>query len=111
MKLWKKLVAGIMLGVFATGIAGCGGDEPKKEAASSKEVTVYMGVVEQQALVLAQEFEKDTGIKVNFMRFSSGEALASRSANTPYQAMTLPAVVTATLLRGRITARHGNVQR
>ena len=76
MKLWKKLVAGIMLGVFATGIAGCGGDEPKKEAASSKEVTVYMGVVEQQALVLAQEFEKDTGIKVNFVRMSGGETLS-----------------------------------
>lgn len=36
-----------------------------------------------------------------------GPALASRSANTPYQAMTLPATVTATLLRGRVTARDG----
>ena len=36
-----------------------------------------------------------------------GAALASRSANTPYAAMTLPATVTATLLRGRITARNG----
>jgi dihydroorotase len=34
-------------------------------------------------------------------------ALASRSANTPYEAMTLPATVTATLLRGRVTARDG----
>ncbi|WP_205877714.1 dihydroorotase [Mycobacterium camsae] len=37
----------------------------------------------------------------------SGEALASRSDNTPYEAMTLPATVTATLLRGKITARDG----
>ncbi len=29
------------------------------------------------------------------------------SANTPYEAMTLPATVTATLLRGRVTARDG----
>ena len=36
-----------------------------------------------------------------------GPQLASRSANTPYEAMTLPATVTATLLRGRITARDG----
>ncbi len=36
-----------------------------------------------------------------------GAALASRSDNTPYEAMTLPAVVTATLLRGRVTARDG----
>jgi dihydroorotase len=36
-----------------------------------------------------------------------GAELASRSANTPYEAMTLPATVTATLLRGRVTARDG----
>jgi len=36
-----------------------------------------------------------------------GGELASRSANTPYQAMTLPATVTATLLRGTVTARDG----
>lgn len=40
-----------------------------------------------------------------------GTLLASRSANTPYAAMTLPATVTATLLRGRITARDGKVHR
>ena len=39
-----------------------------------------------------------------------GAALASRSANTPYAAMTLPATVTATLLRGRLTARDGKVR-
>lgn len=37
----------------------------------------------------------------------SGAQLASRSDNTPYEEMTLPATVTATLLRGRITARDG----
>ena len=40
-----------------------------------------------------------------------GAELASRSANTPYQAMTLPATVTATVLRGRITARDGEAVR
>lgn len=40
-----------------------------------------------------------------------GAALASRSDNTPYEAMTLPAVVTATLLRGRVTARDGKALR
>lgn len=38
-----------------------------------------------------------------------GSALASRSANTPFESMTLPATVTATLLRGRITARAGAI--
>ena len=37
----------------------------------------------------------------------SGPALASRSDNTPYEAMTLPATVTLTLLRGKVTARDG----
>lgn len=40
----------------------------------------------------------------------AGAALASRSDNTPYETMTLPAVVTATLLRGRITARDGTAR-
>jgi dihydroorotase len=40
----------------------------------------------------------------------TGATLASRSANTPYEDMTLPAAVTATLLRGRITARNGEAQ-
>ncbi len=40
-----------------------------------------------------------------------GTALASRSANTPYEAMTLPATVDATLLRGRITSRDREVRR
>lgn len=36
-----------------------------------------------------------------------GAELASRSANTPFAAMTLPGTVTATLLRGKLTARDG----
>ena len=39
----------------------------------------------------------------------TGSALASRSDNTPYEAMTLPAVVTLTTLRGKVTARDGKV--
>ncbi|MGB6146057.1 dihydroorotase [Mycolicibacter algericus] len=39
----------------------------------------------------------------------AGDQLASRSANTPYEAMTLPGAVTATLLRGRVTARDGRI--
>lgn len=36
-----------------------------------------------------------------------GEKLASIAGNTPYDGMRLPAVVMATLLRGRLTAREG----
>ncbi|ATY11021.1 dihydroorotase [Amycolatopsis sp. AA4] len=38
-----------------------------------------------------------------------GADLASIAANTPYEGMRLPGVVTATLLRGRITAREGKI--
>ncbi len=36
--------------------------------------------------------------------------LASRSANSPYHAMTLPARIVATVLRGRVTALDGEVR-
>ena len=38
-----------------------------------------------------------------------GDKLASRAANTPYEGMRLPATVTATILRGRVTARNGEI--
>lgn len=38
-----------------------------------------------------------------------GAELASLAGNTPYEGMRLPAVVSATLLRGRITAREGKI--
>ncbi|WP_193043053.1 dihydroorotase [Mycolicibacterium baixiangningiae] len=37
----------------------------------------------------------------------SGAELASRSDNTPFEEMTLPAAVTLTMLRGKVTARDG----
>jgi dihydroorotase len=39
-----------------------------------------------------------------------GAALQSKAGNTPFEGMRLPAAVTATVLRGRITARNGKVQ-
>lgn len=77
MLLFRRITA-LAMAVFmlSTLLVGCGGSNqqanvPKK----SKELTMYIGVVEQQALVIAQEFEKDTGIKVNFVRMSGGETL------------------------------------
>lgn len=75
MKLWKKLLVGTCAAALAISVAGCGGSDQKKEE-KPKQLTMYMGVVEQQALVLAKEFEKDTGIKVNFVRMSGGETLS-----------------------------------
>ncbi len=61
---------------FVLSLAGCGGAPAKPTAPQKpKELTMYIGVVEQQALVIAKEFEKDSGIKVNFVRMSGGETL------------------------------------
>ncbi|MGE0838392.1 dihydroorotase [Pseudonocardia sp.] len=38
-----------------------------------------------------------------------GASLASIASNTPYEGMRLPAVVVATVLRGRLTARDGRI--
>jgi dihydroorotase len=38
-----------------------------------------------------------------------GANLASKASNTPFEGMRLPARVTATVLRGRVTARNGEV--
>lgn len=40
----------------------------------------------------------------------TGADLASRSANTSFESMSLPATVTATLLRGKVTARDGKIR-
>lgn len=40
----------------------------------------------------------------------TGADLASRSANTPFESMSLSATVTATLLRGKVTARDGKIR-
>ncbi|CKN62824.1 dihydroorotase [Mycobacterium tuberculosis] len=40
----------------------------------------------------------------------TGADLPSRSANTPFESMSLPATVTATLLRGKVTARDGKIR-
>jgi dihydroorotase len=39
-----------------------------------------------------------------------GAKLASRASNTPFEGMRLPATVVATVLRGRVTARDGEVR-
>src|SRR6187455_1054459 len=45
-------------------------------AAAAETVNVYSIWPENWARPMFEEFEKQTGIKVNFLRFSSGEALA-----------------------------------
>ncbi|WP_319370045.1 ABC transporter substrate-binding protein [uncultured Ilyobacter sp.] len=50
---------------------GCG----KKETDNGK-LLIYAGLMEDHASMAAKEFEKETGIKTEFVRMSSGETLA-----------------------------------
>lgn len=70
----KKMLVGTLMASTVLGVAGCGGDDAKK--GEEKELTMYIGVVEQAARVIAKEFEEDTGIKVKFVRMSGGETLS-----------------------------------
>lgn len=60
-------LAAAALAAWLAGLAGAQAADP---------VNVYTIWPENYALPMFQEFEKQTGIKVNFLRFSSGEALA-----------------------------------
>ena len=49
-------------------------------AVNAEELNAYSIMPEKYASKIFAEFTKDTGIKVNFLRFSSGEALARLTA-------------------------------
>ena len=72
-----KMLSFLLTAALILSLTGCGGSSPQKpaEPQKPKELTMYIGVVEQQALVIAKEFEKTSGIKVNFVRMSGGETL------------------------------------
>ena len=74
---WKKAAALAAMAALTVSFAGCGGgdkkaDGKKADPKAGKELVMYMGIVEQAAKVVASEFEKDTGIKVKFVRMSGG---------------------------------------
>ena len=51
-------------------------------AVNAEELNAYSIMPEKYASKIFAEFTKDTGIKVNFLRFSSGEALARLSSSS-----------------------------
>ena len=77
----KWLVLLLALSLAALLIAGCGGGDSKssdKAAAPAKSETINIYTIwpEKYSSAVFAAFTKETGIKVNFLRFSSGEALA-----------------------------------
>ncbi len=77
----KHLILVLIFSLVALLITGCGGGESKpadKSAAPAKAETINIYTIwpEKYSSAVFAAFTKETGIKVNFLRFSSGEALA-----------------------------------
>ncbi|MCS5422770.1 MULTISPECIES: ABC transporter substrate-binding protein [Psychrilyobacter] len=58
----------------------CGKKETGDSEKKDQTLTFYAGLQEDHAAMVAKEFEKETGIKTNFVRMSSGEVLARLKA-------------------------------
>lgn len=84
-KKWCLLMVGLVLMLT---LVACSSSSSEKITTSTESVkqsnslTVYTAFPEQEALAYLKDFEKDTGIKVNFVRLSSGQVLARIQAES-----------------------------
>ncbi len=76
MKKKNMLLSVLLLLVFLTPMFAAGVKEADDPDKVGKNVNVYSIMPEKYATKIFAEFTKDTGITVNFVRLSSGEALA-----------------------------------
>ncbi len=81
MKRAKKLFSLALAGILAASVlVGCSSKETttnteENNTVAPTKLTLYAGLMEEHAIEAAKEFEKETGIKVEFVRMSSGEIL------------------------------------
>ena len=61
--------------IAAAGMLFAMGGQAEQENGKPKHLTMYVGYVEEYGMKVAAEFEKATGIHVDFVRMSAGEAL------------------------------------
>ena len=75
------LIALIALsGVYSQGAPEAVEETPQQETAAGESVSAYTTLEEPLAAALFSMFEEETGIKVNFVRLSGGEAVARLEA-------------------------------
>lgn len=72
-RCWLAILAAALLTCSAMLLAGCGSSSTSKP---QQTLNVYTIWPEKYSSQVFEAFTHDTGIKVNFIRFSSGEALA-----------------------------------
>lgn len=91
-KTTKRIYAFLLAAVMLLALTACGGkkdeapatpDAPATEtpaAPTSKELTVYTAFPEAEVIYYFNAFEKETGIKINYIRLSAGEMLTRVAA-------------------------------
>lgn len=72
-----KKILGLVLAstISLTMLAGCGAKESKDAAAKPEKLTIYCGLMEDHMVAAVNQFQKETGIKVDAVRMSSGEIM------------------------------------
>ncbi len=73
----KKILLSVL---FAILVLACGSGDTSSNKKDAGKLLFYAGLQEDHAALIAQEFEKETGIKTEFVRLSSGETLARLKA-------------------------------
>ena len=71
----KKMCSMMLAAIVAAGMLFAMGGQAEQGNGKPKHLTMYVGYVEEYGMKVAAEFEKATGIHVDFVRMSAGEAL------------------------------------
>jgi len=84
LKIRKSFAFIVLLLVFAF-VTACGSGESdssdsESSQSESNKLSIYTAFPEQEVITYIQEFEKETGIEVEFVRLSAGETLARLKA-------------------------------
>lgn len=71
-----RIIAVVLTLMLVAGLfVGCGSSKQATNQQQPKKLTLYCGLMEDHMVKTIQEFEKETGIKVDAVRMSSGEIL------------------------------------
>ena len=70
----KSVVLVLIITLLAAGIAFAGGQGAR--SGGQQTLTVYVGMLEEHGALACSEFQKETGIRTEFVRMSGGEILA-----------------------------------
>lgn len=71
----RKLALFLVMMLLTGLLAGCGGGQSTNQSKQPQKLTLYCGLMEDHMVKAVQEFEKETGIKVEAVRMSSGEIM------------------------------------